>query len=53
MPQSKKRIGRPRPPRVPEPDGTHFALLRMRPTWMRWMRKNPETDEPEFITIRV
>ncbi|HTM68270.1 MAG TPA: pyridoxamine 5'-phosphate oxidase family protein [Candidatus Binatia bacterium] len=39
------------PPRVPEPDGVHFALLRMRPTWLRWMRKNVETDEPEFFTL--
>lgn len=39
------------PPRAPEPDGTHFALLRMRPAWMRWMRKDAETDEPVYITI--
>ncbi len=39
------------PPRVPEPDGTHFALLRLRPSWLRWMRKDPETDEPQFFTI--
>lgn len=39
------------PSRVPEPDGTHFALLRMRPSWIRWTRKNVETDEPEFFTI--
>lgn len=40
------------PPRVPEPDGVHFALLCLRPDWIRWMRKNPETDEPEFFTLR-
>ncbi|MEY4744778.1 MAG: hypothetical protein RL272_723 [Candidatus Parcubacteria bacterium] len=39
------------PPRVPQPDGTHFALVRLRPDWLRWMRKNLETDEPEYFTI--
>ena len=39
------------PPRVPEPDGVHFALLRMHPDWVRWMRRNKETDEPEYFTL--